>query len=930
MLPTSQTTPRGQIPMPIFSRVGNAPSAAKTKATSNPSGADVKPKEEDLRHGKLGKHGLLAGGEKSKRKRIFKKKRNIEEKAENRLSRAWNMGRLASRSVGGTGLYRQNSLTGIPAAAENGKSRNTPAEVPEQESQTPSLRRRAGSESTSHSSPQPEGMVGSKTATDATRAHALHRTNSYEQALQDQDALSTTTATATAPTPAGASTGLRRTDSYTGALADSDAIVLPTTPPPATKTVNEAMTSLAGLPSHAMDAEIAALGGKEQGGVSDSERLDLQAAHGYTKILEADREQIRSLTRRVEEGSATPAERKELSQLLRRHMDALGGIQQRLDEMLVAHMERGALGNEAVETEAMLRSLGSGLAEEHMALADLSTHLSDLLPETPAGNTLDRIDSRILDIRGARHAINEHYQAMKLASDPQTLLEDKGVQRLESLALELDERAASLESQRRAFSGRAREGELMHLLRAPENSVDELAQAHAHLSKIFPDAPSAQLRSSLQRGRSLAIAQQPWPIIDLEIAPPSDVAEKLGEVRSRIIPGKHLSGGTQDSYVVAGEPVNGLASNDVNRYLGVPNLALSDLTVGANSPGEQNAFIALRHGFFDAPGLRDENFRVLPAAVQEQVSADLEPHAGDANESLEDAAAFSMAKNLAATQLSMNADLRARALAGEVVDLSLHSLALMDGGRSADAKSSRKAWDRQHRALEKLRNNGEPIELTLSVDDTEQNIRARVSILQAGFAEDASRGRRGYRMVASDSMMNALVGSKRQKEVGGKVATEMARLDQEIEMLERETRWRVDNSGRRLRFAEMSYGDLLENLQECRHLRNRIAQLSREVKDSWQKDASNVETAESHPARVSLLLSLTGELPILSSRDGLSRVSEADAAAKYLAMASIAQQEIPALESTNSQWRQHAASMGLGRENEALDRLNRGLPANLL
>ena len=915
-------------PMPLFSRVSNALSTGKTITTANPSAVRTKPKEEDLRHGKLGEHGLLAGGEKNKRKRIFKKKKSLEEKAERRLNRAWGKGKLTSKSIGGTGLYRQNSLTDIPAAAGDEESRRTPARVLEKEAQTPLFRRRTGWESPARSSPQPEKKTGEIAALDIPRSHVLRRANSYEQALEAQNALFATTSLTPAAT--AISTGLRRTDSYAEALADSDTVSLPAAPPPATKTVNEAMTSLAGLPSHAMGAEIASLGGREQGGVSDAERLDLQAARSYMNVLEGDSEHMRSIAQRVENGSATPAERKELSQLLRNHMDALGGIQRRLDEMLTAHMERGALSNEAVETEAVLRSLGNMLAEEHMALADLSTHLSDLLPETRAGNMLDRINSGILDIRGARHAINERYQAVRLANDPQTLLEDKSVQKLESLALELDERAASMESQGRALAGRAREGELIHLLRAPEDNVDELAQAQTRLSEIFPDIPSLQWRSSLQRGRSLAVAQQPWQIIDLEIAAPADVAERLGEVRSRIIPGKHLSSGAQDSYVVAGEPVNGLPSSDVNRYLGVPNLALSDLTVGANSQNEQNAFISLRHGFFDAPVLQDENFRALPDAVREQVAADLAPHAGDSNESRTDAAAFSMAKDLAATQLNLDGDLRARALAGEVVDLPLYSLAFLNGGKNADAKSSREVWNRQRRALEKLENNGEPVRLALSVDGKKKDVRAKVSVLQAGFVEDTSRSHRGYRMVESDALMNTLVGSKRQREIGGKAATEMARIDREMETLERELRWRVDHNGRHSRFAEMSYGQLQANLQERRRLRAEIAQLSREVKNGWQNGISNAGRIESYPARVSLLLSLTGELPVLSSRDGLSRVGEVDAATKHLAMASSAQQEIPALENTGSQWHRRGISTGLGRESEALDRLNRGLPANLL
>ena len=357
---------------------------------------------------------------------------------------------------------------------------------------------------------------------------------------------------------------------------------------------------------------------------------------------------------------------------------------------------------------------------------------------------------------------------------------------------------------------------------------------------------------------------------------------------------------------------------------------MSDLTVGANSQNEQNAFISLRHGFFDAPVLQDENFRALPDAVREQVAADLAPHAGDSNESRTDAAAFSMAKDLAATQLNLDGDLRARALAGEVVDLPLYSLAFLNGGKNADAKSSREVWNRQRRALEKLENNGEPVRLTLSVDGKKKDVRAKVSVLQAGFVEDTSRSHRGYRMVESDALMNTLVGSKRQREIGGKAATEMARIDREMETLERELRWRVDHNGRHSRFAEMSYGQLQANLQERRRLRAEIAQLSREVKNGWQNGISNAGRIESYPARVSLLLSLTGELPVLSSRDGLSRVGEVDAATKHLAMASSAQQEIPALENTGSQWHRRGISTGLGRESEALERLNRGLPANLL
>ena len=914
--------------MTLFSRVSNALSTGKTTTTDNPSAAQAEPKEEDLRHGKLGKHGLLAGGKKSKRKRILKKKKTLEEKAERRLDRAWGKGKLTSKSIGGTGLYRQNSLTDIPAASESEESRRTPARMPGRESQTPLLRRRAGWESPARSSPQPEEKAEEKIELDIPRSHVLRRANSYERALEAQDTLFATTSLT--PSATAISTGLRRTDSYAEALADSDTVSLPAAPPPATKTVNEAMTSLAGLPSHAMGAAIASLGGREKGGVSDAERLDLQASRSYANVLEGDREHIRSIAQRVENGNATPAERRELSQLLRTHMDALGGIQRRLDEILTAHMERGALGNEAVETEAVLRSLGSTLAEEHMALADLSTHLSDLLPETRAGNTLDRIDSGILDIHGARHAINERYQAVRLASDPQTLLEDKSVQKLESLALELDERAASMESQRRALTGRAREGELIHLLRAPEDNTNELAQVQKRLSEIFPDIPSSQWHSSLQRGRSLAVAQQPWQIIDLEITPTPDVTERPGEVRSRIIPGKHLSGGAQDSYIVAGEPVNGLPSGDVNRYLGVPNLALSDLTVGANSQNEQNAFISLRHGFFDAPALQDENFRALPDAAREQVASDLSPHRGDSNESLADAAAFSMAKDLAATQLNLDGDLRARALAGEVVDLSLYSLALLDGGKSADAKSNREVWNRQRGALEKLENNGEPVHLTLSVDGKKKDVRAKVSVLQAGFVEEVSHNHRGYRMVESDALMSTLVGSKRQKEIGGKATAEMARIDQEIEALERELRRRVDHNGRHSRFVEMSYRQLQGNLQERRRLRAEIAQLSSEVKNVWQNGISNAGRIESYPARVSLLLSLMGELPVLSSRDGLYRVGDVDAATKHLALASSAQQEIPKIENTDSQWHRRGISMGLGRESEALDRLNRGLPANLL
>ncbi len=582
-----------------------------------------------------------------------------------------------------------------------------------------------------------------------------------------------------------------------------------------------------------------------------AERQNHLDALNYLSASSGEFSRIQDLAQKLEAGTITPKEHQEFCALVHAHKENIPLVQNHL-----ASLNLDGLGTQSREA---VDALYTRLADRHMELADIYARHDADIPSRPALTRAERGAFHLLQTRAMIHALDHYSAAVQESSlkpeektaalnfcrqikghlqQHETELNEQiarprpGAAFAEALALPVGgknslkpENLTELQQHWRAVLSGAKEAPLIPLPSASYAHNDMLA-AFADSYPALRGADKTSLppmKEFYQQGLSQALNERPWPVIDKQVA--CTIEGRKRNLRSVITPASSQSAKLAKPY--AG---GGIASPTRSQYAHPVNLAESVLR---NEQG-QTLYRGWRMGVLDSYDITPKHLRRMSDRQIGEMIIDLRSPTASSDPSdplfgspavltkrarassagakklagaLRQAAADTMAKDMAATMLAANPVLYRRALAGEVVDLPVSSVSLMTPDHIRRGKSAEKTMlAHQQRALTKLANQGEPLTLTSRNPQGElRQVRLRARVRQFSFGVNAGALRGAGKMSGNpklwqklagwglsaktnDPELTRLLGARGSTDVGGAVDDALQNLSRRIDAPERALR----------------------------------------------------------------------------------------------------------------------------------------------